>query len=93
MAIVHLSACGLWVVDRDLHHVCWLLADMGKKSQPHHAAAFASLAQTFVLPFLAVAVPPGSHSVAALEHATSAIGENGELSRFGSADFELPAGP
>ena len=66
---------------------------MRKKSQPHHAAAFASLVQTFVLPFLAVAVPPGSCSFAALERATIAIGENGELSRFGGADFELPAGP
>ena len=45
------------------------------------------------VPFLAVAVPAGSRSAAAFRQATIAIGENGELSRFGGADFELPAGP
>ena len=93
MAIVHLSAFDLRVLQRDLHHLCWLLADMREKSQPHHAAVFADLVQTFVLPFLAVPVPPGSRSVAAVNSATIAIGENGELSCFGRADFELPAGP
>ena len=84
MAIAHLSASGLRVCKRDLHHL-WLLAN---KSRLGEAAAQA------VVAFLAVAFPSASRLVASLanESATIAIGTDGELAVFGRAEFELPRG-
>ena len=84
MAIVHLSARGLRVLRRDLHHL-WLLTN---RSQLDEEAA-----QTTVLAFLAISSPSTSGSVAADDCSTFVLGEDGELSVFGRVDFELPPGP
>ena len=84
MATVRFSARGLRILKRDLHHL-WLLTN---RSQLDEEAA-----QTAVVQFLAVAMPASSRSVAFLQDATIAVGEDGKLSAFGWANFELPPVP
>ncbi|CAE7255017.1 UVR8 [Symbiodinium natans] len=89
------DAKNLWVPPRELHHMCWIIADLRRTASTEIDKLTQTLGEV-VLPFLATPVPAylSRSAVDAGESHTCAVKASGELVCFGGNEYgerDVPA--